>query len=204
MHYVILHGSFGSPEENWFRWLEKELTQVGHTVTLDQYPVEDWDSFTAKGRDRANAEPSLQTLSSWEAVFKQKTLPTIQAEPTVVVGHSLAPLFMLHMITKYDLKLKGMISVSPFFTIPEDPKLWQFWAINKTFYHSDFAYAFLQQQISNHVVVYGDDDPYVPQSEIKLFANALAAKTHVVPGGGHCGSIFKEFPLILELALSIV
>lgn len=194
-----MHGSFGSPEENWFRWLEKELINAGHSVTLDQYPAEDWDSFTEKGRNRANNEPSLQSLSTWEDAFVEKTLLKIKADPTVVIGHSLAPLFMLHMITKYELKLKGMIAVSPFFTIPEDPKLWQFWAVNKTFYKTDFDANKLRSLIPETHVVYGDNDPYVPQQEILKFAEALAAKTHVVPGGGHCGSIFKEFPLILEL-----
>ncbi len=204
MHYNIMHGSFGSPEENWFRWLEKELINAGHSVTLDQYPVEAWDSFTEKGRDRANNEPSLQTLSTWEDAFVEKTLPKIKAEPTVIIGHSLAPLFMLHMITKYNLKLKGMIAVSPFFTIPEDPKLWQFWAINKTFYYEAFDVDKIKNLIDDLHVVYGDDDPYVPQSELSRFAKTLNAKTHIVPGGGHCGSIFKEFPLIQELSLSIV
>ena len=200
MHYVILHGSFGSPEENWFRWLEKELLNQGHSVTLDQYPVEDWDAFTSKGRARANAENCVQTLETWEAAFVTKTLPKIQSKSTVVIGHSLAPLFMLHMITKYDLKLKGLIAVSPFFTIPEDPKLWQFWAVNKTFYKTNFDYHKLKSLVSDVHVVYGDDDPYVPQKEVLNFARALAAKTHVVPGGGHCGSIFKQFPLILNIA----
>jgi len=203
MHYVIMHGSFGSPEENWFRWLEKELINAGHSVTLDQYPAEDWDSFTEKGRNRANNEPSLQSLSTWEDAFVEKTLSKIKADPTVVIGHSLAPLFLLHMITKYGLKLKGMIAVSPFFTIPEDPKLWQFWAVNKTFYKTDFDANKLRSLIPETHVVYGDNDPYVPQQEILKFAEALAAKTHVVPGGGHCGSIFKEFPLIFDLSLGL-
>ena len=203
MHYVILHGSFGSPEENWFRWLEKKLLNDGHSVTLDQYPVEDWDSFTAKGRERANAEHCTQTLETWESAFVAKTLPKIKSQPTVVIGHSLAPLFMLHMITKYDLKLKGLIAVSPFFTIPEDLKLWQFWAVNKTFYKTNFDDRKLKSLVYDVHVVYGDDDPYVPQKEILKFARALAAKTHVVPGGGHCGSIFKEFPLVLDLSLTL-
>lgn len=200
MHYVIMHGSFGSPEENWFRWLENALINAGHSVTLDQYPVDDWDDFTAKGRERANKEVSIQTLSSWEAAFVVKTLSKIQATETVVIGHSLAPLFMLHMITKYQLNLKGFLAVAPFFTIPEDPKLWQFWAINKTFYKSDFNFIDLKTRVGKVEVVYGDNDPYVPQAEIMSFAKSLNATTTIVPNGGHCGSIFKEFPLILDLA----
>lgn len=41
--------------------------------------------------------------------------------------------------------------------------------------------------------------PYVPATEPPLFAEKIGAETHVVPSGGHCGGIFKQFPLLLEI-----
>jgi len=34
MKYLIMHGSYGSPEENWFRWLEKSLKTLEQEVIL--------------------------------------------------------------------------------------------------------------------------------------------------------------------------
>ena len=47
-----MHGSYGSPEENWFRWLEKELKNLGNTVVLEQFPVDDWDEVVGIGREK--------------------------------------------------------------------------------------------------------------------------------------------------------
>lgn len=201
MQYLIMHGSYGSPEENWFRWLETELHKQGHKIILEQFPVDDWNQITQVGADNLSSFAPVQTLEVWGEFFVKNILPKLQAEPTFFIGHSLAPLFMLHMLTKYDFKLNGAIFISPFFNIPDRPEIWQFYPTNKTFYNYDFDFAKIKSQLGKSYVVYGDDDPYVPSSEPPLFATKLGSETRVVQGGGHCGSIFKEFPLILELAL---
>ena len=35
---VIIHGANGSPEENWFPWLKKELETKGIEVIIPQFP----------------------------------------------------------------------------------------------------------------------------------------------------------------------
>jgi predicted alpha/beta hydrolase family esterase len=52
--------------------------------------------------------------------------------------------------------------------------------------------------IGKSCVVYGDNDPYVPATESPLFADKLGSEKILVKDGGHCGSIFKEFPLVLD------
>jgi len=195
-----MHGSYGSPEENWFRWLETELRKHGHTTILEQFPVDDWNQITQVGAVNLSSFTSVQTLDLWEEFFVKKILPKLQVEPTIFVGHSLAPLFMLHMLQKYDFKLVGAIFVAPFFDIPDRPEIWQFYPTNKTFYSYDFDFSKITLQLGKSYVVYGDDDPYVPATEPPLFAQKLGSEIHVVKNGGHCGSIFKEFPLVLDLA----
>jgi len=59
-----MHGSYGSPEENWFRWLEKELIGLGHKVILEQFPVDDWDTITKIGPEEIdNYDPKVLDLS---------------------------------------------------------------------------------------------------------------------------------------------
>lgn len=193
-----MHGSYGSPEENWFRWLEKELVSLGHTVILEQFPSDNWDDIIKIGNDKRDSYTAIQTLTSWEKYFVDLILPKIKDEEIGFIGHSIAPIFMLHMLDKYDFKLKQAVFVSPFFNIPDAPSVWQFYPVNKTFYNYNFNFDKIKSQISKSYVVYGDNDPYVPATEPPLFAEKLGAKIHVVPSGGHCGGIFKQFPLLLE------
>ena len=38
-NYIIVHGSFGSPEGNWFPWLKKELENKGLNVKVPKMPI---------------------------------------------------------------------------------------------------------------------------------------------------------------------
>jgi predicted alpha/beta hydrolase family esterase len=194
-----MHGSYGSPEENWFRWLEKELISLGHEIILKQFPVDDWNKVEGIGTENIESYKPIESLSSWENYFVTNILPEIKNEEVGFVGHSIAPVFMLHMLNKYDFKVKNAIFVSPFFNIPYSQENWQFFPVNKTFYSFDFDFEKIKQKIHKSYVVYGDDDPYVPSNEPPLFAEKLDSEIHVVPNGRHCGSNFKEFPLILNL-----
>lgn len=199
MKYLIVHGSYGSPDENWFRWLEKEIKALGHDAILEQFPVDDWNAVDQIGPEKVTNYKAIQSLSSWESFFVDNTLPQIKGEEVGFVGHSIAPIFMLHMLNKYDIKLSKAIFVAPFFNIPDSPSVWQFYPVNKTFYSYDFDFEKIKSKIGKSYVVYGDNDPYVPATEPPLFAENLNSEVHVVPGGKHCGSVFKEFPLLIDL-----
>lgn len=194
-----MHGSYGSPGENWFGWLEKELKALGHEVILEQFPVDDWNFVDQLGPEKVAEYKAIQSLSSWENYFVQNILPRIKGEEVGFVGHSIAPIFMLHMLDKYDIKLSKAIFVAPFFNIPDSSSVWQFYPVNKTFYSYDFDFEKINSKIGKSYVVYGDNDPYVPATEPPLFAEKLSSEIHIVPGGKHCGSIFKEFPLLLDM-----
>lgn len=199
MKYLIMHGSYGSPDENWFRWLEKELIALDLQVILEQFPVDDWNEIEKIGVNNIGTYTPVESLDSWDKYFFDHILPQIKDQEIGFVGHSIAPIFMLHMLAKYDIKIKTAIFVSPFFNIPDAPKVWQFYPVNKTFYSYDFDFEAIKKKIGKSYVVYGDNDPYVPASEPPLFAEKLGSEIHVVPGGRHCGSNFKEFPLLIEL-----
>ncbi len=201
MKYLIMHGSYGSPEENWFRWLEKELKEKDNEVILEQFPVDDWDEVSKIGPAKISEFTPKQNLKIWEDFFVKNIKPKVGDDPFFFIGNSSAPIFILHMLQKYDFKLSGAIFVAPFFDIPDRPEIWQFYPTNKTFYNYDFDFAKIKSQILGKTyVVYGDNDPYVPPAESPLFAEKLGSELIVVPNGGHCGSIFKEFPLVLELS----
>lgn len=194
-----MHGSYGSPDENWFRWLESELNKVGEEVILKQFPVDNWDEVVKIGYENISKYSPQESLSSWEDFFVKNIYPLIKDEKFNFIGHSIAPIFMLHMLSKYDLKINKAVFVSPFFSIPDKPEVWQFYPVNKTFYTHNFDFERIKNKIDTSYVVYGDNDPYVPATESPLFAEKLSSKITVIPNGRHCGSNFVEFPTVLEL-----
>lgn len=194
-----MHGSYLSTKEKWFSWVKAQLEARGQKVIFEIFPTDDYDEVTKIGPDKISSYTPKQNLEIWEGKFVAEILPQLNSEPIVFIGHSLAPLFMLHMLQKYSFKLAGAIFVAPFFDIPDRPPIWQFYPTNKTFYRSDFDFAKIKSQIEKSCVVYGDDDPYLPATEPPLFAQKLGSELVVIPKGGHCGSIFKEFPQILDI-----
>lgn len=199
-----MHGSYTkiNNPKYWFTWLKKEFETKGGQVISPQFPTEDWSTVEQLQLTNSNDFESIQSLTSWEKIFIDKVLPQVDKQPFIFIGHSIAPLFMMHMLQKYDIKIAGAVFVSPFFNIPDRPEIWQFYPTNKTFYNYDFDFAKIKSQIMGKTyVVYGDNDPYVPPAESPLFASKLGSELVMVKGGGHCGSIFKDFPLVLDLAL---
>jgi uncharacterized protein len=197
MKTLIMHGSYGSPNENWFRWLQAELVTLGHEVILEQFPVDDWEVVDKMGESHIRSYTPIQSLKSWERYFVDTVLPKVQGQPFNLACHSIAPIFMTHMLEKYDLSVNTAVFVAPFFDLGKDE--WHFYLVNKTFYKTSFDFGVIKKKLNTVYVVYGDNDPYVPATQSKLFAEKLNGAEIVIHGGEHCGSIFKKFPLVLEL-----
>lgn len=199
MKALIMHGSYGSPDSNWFRWLERELKKREYDVILKQFPSDDWETTSVLSEtDRLRFSP-VQSLNSWTRFFQEEILPEIKNEPFIFIGHSIAPIFFIRMVEKFSLQTSLALFVAPFFYLAPDKKYWQFWPVNKTFYGSDFDFEKLNKLISLSYAIYGDNDPYVPITQPLEFASKLGSNTIAVKNGGHLGGVFTEFPLLLEL-----
>jgi predicted alpha/beta hydrolase family esterase len=195
MKFVIFHGAFGSPESNWFPDLKLQLEALNQEVIIPTFPVENWKDVTQKGE---TFEVKNQTIDNWFAEF-EKLLPELKGEKLCFVGHSLAPLFILHVVEKYDLKLDSAIFVSPF--MDKLNKVWQIDKVNEGFYKTDFNFTKLKKLIPVSYVLYSNDDPYVDINHSVLFGKALDSSMIFVKRAGHMNSEvnMNEFPLILEL-----
>lgn len=199
MQYVIFHGAFGNVSGNWFPWLKNELAKRHHKVILKQYPVDTWENIDKKGKDN---KETIQNLPSWTTYFEKNVLPELNLkEPMIFVGHSLSPVFILHLVEKFNIKLEKGIFASPFLESLNQEKTWHFDVVNRTFYKTDFDWKKLQMLIPVSVVLYGTDDPYVPNKFPIDFAKRLRSKLIPVENGKHLGDNLKEFPLILNLCL---
>jgi len=201
MKFLILHGSYGTIDGNWFPQLKEKLELLGQKVVLEQLPIEDWEEVTKRGREY---EPQKQNIDNWLKVFEKKIYPKIKDEKLVVVAHSSGPIFLLHILERFKLNVDAAIFVSPFLDLKREDKWWQIHLVNDSFYKTDFDFAKLRKQIGCSYVLYSENDPYVPVKRALEFAEKMGSSTIPVMGGQHLNAEvnLNEFPLVLELCKS--
>ncbi|MCB1555815.1 MAG: serine hydrolase family protein [Alphaproteobacteria bacterium] len=178
MDVVILHGTRGCPEGNWFPWLKTELEQRGHTVYVPRFPT-----------------PEEQTKDSWSAALRDQA--PVFGRDTVLIGHSLGANFMLHILELVQEPVARSIFVSPVMGPLGFP---EFDTLNSSFLKRE---GFDWPKIASHAgvvsIYHGADDPYVPQSHAEFLKDCIGGTLDIVPGGGHLNAEagYTKFPDIL-------
>ncbi|MDR0448962.1 MAG: alpha/beta hydrolase [Rickettsiales bacterium] len=171
---VILHGTCGSPDGNWFPWLAARAEADGHRVFIPKLP-----------------SPEGQSLENWK-----KALPPIGPD-TILVGHSCGATFLLHILESLDAPAAGSILVSGFVD-----KLGNefFDNLNETFTNHKFDWEKIRRNAGQVAIFHGDNDPYVPLAAAQKVADGLGAPLTIVPNGGHLNSEsgYTQFTEILE------
>jgi len=200
--YVIFHGAYGDVKGNWFPYLKKELTNLGQEVIIDQYPVEDWKNVEKAGK---SFKPTKQTLSNWMHLFEKNTLPQLKGKKLCFVGHSLGPVFILHLIEKHHLYLECGIFVMPFIEALNTESAWQFDVVNSSFYKKDFDFKRLKKYIPHSYVIYSDNDPFVDVKLALAFGQKLDSCPILIKKSFHISApLFQKNPLVLELCKTIL
>jgi predicted alpha/beta hydrolase family esterase len=197
MQFVIFHGSFSSSYSNWFPELKEKLELIGQEVLIPEFTTEDWKEVTGRG---INYVTKNQNLQNWLRIFENKILPMIKKRNKLCfVAHSLAPLFVLHILEKYNIKLDCAIFVSPFLT--KLNKSWQIDLVNSSFYKKGFNFNKLKKLINVSYTLYSENDPYVDKKYSIEFAKKLNSSLILVKGAGHMNSEvnLNKFPLVFEL-----
>jgi len=85
MKFVLFHGAFGSPDDNWFPELKEQLTLFGQEVTIPRFPVESWNELTKSG---PLTNPQKQSLQSWFDTFKTFMKSFQKDDKLCFIGHS--------------------------------------------------------------------------------------------------------------------
>lgn len=176
---IILHGTGGSPEGNWFPWLAEQLRAHGHRVFVIKLPT-----------------PENQSVYKWHAALVSQAPP--MGRNTIFIGHSCGATFMLHVLEALAEPVAQSIFVSGFID-----KLGNefFDRLNETFVNHDFDWKTIKKNAGKITLFYGDNDPYVPHTAARRLSDKLETPLTIIKDGGHLNaeSGYTEFPTILEL-----
>lgn len=163
--YVIVHGSYGHPFENWFPWLFEKLSADGKNVLAPQFPC-------GKG---------YQNYENWEKVLN--AYKTMIDENTTFIGHSLSPAFIVDYLIKNMLKVKKLVCVAPFYGAINIP---DFDEVNNPFFIlSDTNVQGITCLAEKRICFISKTDPYVPNELSLEFANRMKAEIIMVDNAGH-------------------
>lgn len=177
MTVLIIHGIHGHAGVHWQQWLHDELVKLGHRVIMPDMP-----------------EPKRPDRKTWLKTI-QDLVKDINLSELVIVGHSLGVPTALDFLETIDQPIKALVSVSGF---SDEYKA----ELNSYFMaEKEIDFQKVNQNLQQTFVLYGDNDPYVPQEGLSKLAKDLQVEPVIFPGGGHLNSDsdFSEFPELLEI-----
>lgn len=175
-NYIILHGSFGSKDGNWFPWLKEQLESKNLKVDVPQMPV----------------GVGNQNFDNWSNELKKLDI----SENTIIIAHSIAPVFICKYLINNKIKVKKLILVCGFnnyLGIDSD-----FDAVNEPMFLDNIED--IKNYCNDIICFYSDNDPYVKYDAEKSFADAISNEQYIIKNGGHINaeSGYTKFEEILK------
>lgn len=174
----MIHGSFGSPSENWMPWLRKNLEMNGVEVYAPQFPTDE-----------------MQTLKNWLKEFEK--YKEFMNDKSIMIGHSLGPAFIFRVLERSDVRIKAAFLVAPFTRPLNIPK---FDNANCTFMEKEFDWEKIRKNCQKFFIYGSDNDPYVKMSQESFVAEKTGGIFKVIPHAGHINESagYKEFKELYE------
>lgn len=177
---VILHGTDGAPDINWFPWLKAKLEEQGYEVWTPLLPE--------------NHTPNRYVYndfllgSDWDFT------------DNIVIGHSSGAVSVLNLLMDErcpKIKLGVMVSawkggIPLRYQLPNN----QF---DTLFPPEGFDFAAINAKADRLAFMHGDDDAFCPLEQAQWLAKQLNAPLTILHGAGHIGSKFTELPELWEI-----
>ncbi len=163
---IIFHGTNGSPEVCWYRWLEQQLQAKGYEVAVPYYPD-------------LNKEPITTFLPK---VLQDQNF----SAGTVLIGHSGGAALLLSILERINCQVAQAILVAGYATRPNDssePVLQESYDWDKIRAHATELY------FINSVA-----DPYGCDAAQGRYMFDKLGGTQIVRNEGHFGDYNQEYP----------
>lgn len=179
---LLLHGTDGNAQSNWFPWLANELTTAGWRVWVPNLP-------------QAH-EPNIARYNKY--IFAN--IPWEFNDQTVIIGHSSGAVETLGLLQELpnDTVIKQAILVGSFKDDLGWPNL-------GGLFEKPFDFEAIQRHAQSFLFIHSDDDPYCPLDHAKYLSEKLHGKLMVIPGQKHFSvetdEKYIKFPLLAEILL---
>ncbi|SHG69737.1 RBBP9/YdeN family alpha/beta hydrolase [Streptoalloteichus hindustanus] len=153
----------------WAPWLRDELAALGFATVFETFP----DSIAAR------REYWLSFLDEHLAV----------GPDDVLLGWSSGAVATLRYLEGH--RLRGAVLVSPYTGLDDELER------ASGYFDQPWDWDAMRRNQESAAVFWGDDDPFIPQEQFALVAEALDATSFEILGGGHFLDR-TEFPELLE------
>jgi hypothetical protein len=184
---LILHGSFGNPEKNWYRYLGLKAEAKGYKVNIPQL----------EHIDKLNVDKTFEFLLKSGFIDSD----------TTIIGHSSGAAYILGILQRLpkNLAIRKAILVAGFVDDNLTRKLFK--SVPKIHYAKLFPKKWdwnkIKSSCREFIIVYSDNDPYVQMRHAKTLHRRLSGKLVLFPGAFHFsvnngGERFKSFPEIVK------
>ncbi|MFS8117879.1 MAG: RBBP9/YdeN family alpha/beta hydrolase [Microcoleus sp.] len=183
--FLILHGTNGTPDSNWFMWLKGILVGKGHQVWLPQLPNAD--------------TPSTERYNK----FLLSNSDFIIDEDTIIIGHSSGAVEILNLLQHLpdSRTIRTAVLVSAF----KDDLGWD---TLKGLFVEPLDFETIKLHCPRFIFIHSDNDPYCPIEHPKFLANKTDGELLIYEGQGHfnteLGPQYKHFPELLGVIETIV
>ncbi len=157
--FIFIHGNGATTWENpWTLWLQKKLDARGYTTAFQTMP-----------------DPDLARAEYWLPYLQD----TLQAGVNdVLIGWSSGAVAAMRYAESH--KLLGSILISPSYTDLDDVNEKQ-----SGYFDEPWNWKAIKSNQKKIALVFGDDDPYIPQSEFAYIAVHLGPDKLKLPGAKH-------------------
>ncbi len=185
---LIIHGTWGSGEGNWFPWLVNHFKQSGVDAVAPTLP-----------------DAKLPTYEVRKKIIDEK-YSKFTRPSSIIIGHSSGVGTALHIAQEH--KIDQLILVAPVLYVDEAYKIVLAKAFDEktaealdTLYNNhSIDWEKIKKNTRKITVVFGENDPYLPK-EMKPFAEKIFGKEniHTLQGKAHFSSGTKDIPEQFEL-----
>jgi lincosamide nucleotidyltransferase A/C/D/E len=178
---VILHGTDGTPQDNWFPWLQEQLVKLGYKVWVPELPQAD--------------KPNIQRYNE----YISRHIPWPIDKDTILIGHSsgaVAILGLLQSLTK-ETVVKACYLVGAF----KDDLGWD---SLKELFLEPFEFEKIKPKFGLMYFLHSDNDPHCPLEHAQYLHSQIGGDLIVLPGQKHFsvgsfGEEYRQFPYLLRL-----